>query len=327
MGAELERLMVILYQRIGQSEAFFGHIFGEDEGFLVAFTGQQARIGNPDARANELADVRQRSFRYPEQARQAADYLLEEAHKRQRDAYVAVHLFREAGNRLASNAVPTVSSLWMDEDEGVYPDIGPEPTAVVASSSARRHPYWRLAHPVSVEWAVQMNRRIATWANGDVGKAGLATVLRVPGTKNFKRHPQVDEVTMTLTGSGPWEPEIMEQAVPPLPEPSTVVTTGPYTGPKVEIDAYLEGVEVIGELSDGLGVKYAIVCPWVHEHTGGDESGTRVGQRADGGAWFFCDHAHCHGRTWKDFKRKVRRPVRLRLQNPTRTTKGVLHLD
>jgi hypothetical protein len=317
----------MLYQQAAQPEALFGHIFGEDEGFLVAFSGQQARICKPDARANELVAVRQLSFRYPDRARQAADYLLDEAHKRQGDAYVAVHLFRKAGSRLASNAVGAVSCLWMDEDEGAYPDIGPEPTAVVASSSTRRHLYWRLAHPVSVEWAVQMNRRIAMWANGDVGKAGLATVLRVPGTKNFKRHPQVDEVTMTLTGSGPWEPEIMEQAIPPLPEPSTVVRTGSYDGPEVEIEEYLQYVEVFGEVSDGLGIKFAIACPWLREHSGKDCSGTYVGQRAGGGPWFHCNHDHCYGRTWQDFKRAVRRTVRLRLPTPTNTKRGVLRLD
>ncbi len=157
-----------------------------------------------------------------------------------------------------------------------------------------------------------MNRQLATWAKGDTGKAGLASVLRAPGTANFKRHPQVDLVVGEFTDSGPWEPEVMDQAVPELPKgpPQDRRRSGVgefYDGPEVELEPYLFGVEVKGVLPDEHGTKYAIVCPWVHEHTGGDRSGTRVGQRDNGALWFHCDHAHCQGRTWHDFKRVVRR--------------------
>src|SRR5215213_5257845 len=118
-----------------QPEALFGHIFGEDTGFLVTFTAHQARFRRPDARHNELADTRQRSWSYPVEVERAAKYLL------------------------ATNAAATVRSLWLDEDEGAYPEIGPQPTAVVASSAKRRHLYWRLTQDVAVEWAVTMNRR------------------------------------------------------------------------------------------------------------------------------------------------------------------------
>lgn len=225
----------------------------------MTFTGQQAQLTLPDVPANQLAETRQRYWRYPEQAPQAAAYLLSEASRECcRDAYFGVHLFRESGNRLATNAAATVRCLWLDEDEGLFPEEGPEPTAIIHSSSERRHLYWRLTHPVSVEWAVGMNRRLATWAKGDTGKAGLASVLRAPGTANYKRHPAVDMVSGVLTDSGPWEPEVMDQAVPELPK-------GPpqgdrrcsgsenYDGPEVELEPYLAGVEVLGVLPDGLG--------------------------------------------------------------------------
>jgi hypothetical protein len=161
-----------------------------------------------------------------------------------------------------------------------------------------------------------MNRRVATWAAGDVGKAGLATVLRVPATRNYKRYPQVDPVSMELTEAGPWEPEVLEQAVPEIPSPpSTRSSTEPYDGPELELEEFLVGVEVLGEIADGLGTKLAIVCPWIHEHTGGDRSGTYVGHRADGGLWYHCHHEHCQGRTWHDFRREVR-AKRLRITRP-----------
>jgi hypothetical protein len=96
----------------------------------------------------------------------------------------------------------------------------------------------------------------------------------------------------------------LDQAVPEIPEPAPSARP-PYHGPELDLASYLENVQVRGEVADGLGAKYAIVCPWVHEHTGGDRSGTRLGQRENGALWFHCDHAHCLGRTWADFKLAV----------------------
>jgi hypothetical protein len=304
-----------LYQRLREAEALFGHVFGDSAGHMVTFTGRQARLERDDARPNELCDVAQRSFPYPSRADKAASYLLAES-QRGRDVYYGVHLFRKPGNRLAANAAPTVGALWLDEDEGSYPEAGPAPTAVVSSSAERRHLYWRLTQEVSVEWAVGMNRRLATWAAGDTGKAGLATVLRVPGTTNYKRHPQLDPVIMEITKAGPWDPEVLEHAVPEISP--TLTRPGPiepYDGPELDLTEFLTGVEVLGKVADGLGTKLAIVCPWIGEHTGGDKSGTYVGHRADGGLWFHCHHEHCQGRTWHDFRREVR-AKRMRITRP-----------
>jgi hypothetical protein len=295
-----------LYQQTAQPEAFFGHIFGEDTGFLVTFTGQQARLRRPDAPANELEDTRQRYWRYPDEAERAAAYLLGETQRR-RDAYLGTHLFREHGNRRAANAVPTVNALWLDEDDGRYPTDGPPPTAIIHSSAERRHLYWRLTQPIAIEAAVALNRRIAFWAGGDTGKAGAASVLRVPGTQNFKRYPQVDPISMEIASALSWEPEVLEQAIPPceVSGPAPRETTEPYDGPEINLEPYLRRVELIGESPDALGVKYAIVCPWVHEHSGGSRSGTYIGQRIGGGLWFYCNHDHCRGRGWREFKRAV----------------------
>jgi hypothetical protein len=115
---------------------------------------------------------------------------------------------------------------------------------------------------------------------------------------------------METTAAGAWEPEVLEQAVPEIPEPPSRRAGEPYSGPEVKLGPYLEKVEVLGELSDGLGKKFAIVCPWIHEHTGGDRSGTRIGQRASGPLWFHCDHEHCEGRSWREFKQESRRKQR-----------------
>lgn len=81
-----------------------------------------------------------------------------------------------------------------------------------------------------------------------------------------------------------------------------------YDGPKRALDLldYLEkaNVEIFSERSDGTAERvYSIRCPWFEEHTGGDESGTRVGQYPDGATFFRCEHAHCREvREWRQFK-------------------------
>jgi hypothetical protein len=83
---------------------------------------------------------------------------------------------------------------------------------------------------------------------------------------------------------------------------------GSYDGEKFDLTKLLEdaGVQIHTEMFDNSAeLKYGIVCPWVDEHTGGDESGTRVGQYEDGALFFHCEHSHCAGRKWAEFKDKV----------------------
>lgn len=84
----------------------------------------------------------------------------------------------------------------------------------------------------------------------------------------------------------------------------------PYDAPRRALDLldYLEraNVEIFAERSDGTAERvYSIRCLWAHEHTGGDTSGTRVGQYADGALFYRCEHAHCRAiREWRQFRAK-----------------------
>jgi hypothetical protein len=159
------------------------HLFDDLEGYLVTFTGRQS--SRPGARPNELDDTQQHSWYWPAQAEDAADYLLERS-RAGRDAYFGVHLFRRPGNRKAENA-GEVLALWVDGDGAQVPKNWPQPTAVVESSPGRHHYYWRLTRPIAPEEAAQLNRRLCYGMGGDKGKWGLGTVLRAPGTLNYKR--------------------------------------------------------------------------------------------------------------------------------------------
>jgi hypothetical protein len=162
----------------------WGHLFGELEGgYLVTFTGKQSE--RPDARPNELDDTAQKSWGWPEEREAAAAYLEAES-GRGRDAYFGVHLFREPGNRRADNAAE-ILALWVDGDGALVPEDWPQPTAVIESSPGRHHYYWKLTRPVSPTEASRLNKRLCYGMGGDKGKWGLGTVLRAPGTRNYKR--------------------------------------------------------------------------------------------------------------------------------------------
>ncbi len=59
----------------------------------------------------------------------------------------------------------------------------------------------------------------------------------------------------------------------------------------------LDVIEIKSKLSSG---KYAITCPWVDEHTGGDDSGTAAWTNDDLSIGFKCHHGHCYDRTGKE---------------------------
>jgi len=176
-------MSIIPDERLERITELWAHLFEGLDGYLVTFTGCQS--SNPDARPNELDDTKQRSWRWPTQAEDAANYLLTHS-QTGRDAYFGVHLFRRPGTRKGEHA-GEVQALWVDGDGARVPKDWPQPTAVVESSPGREHFYWRLTRPIDPKYAAQLNRRLCYGMGGDKGKWGLGTVLRAPGTLNYKR--------------------------------------------------------------------------------------------------------------------------------------------
>ena len=81
----------------------------------------------------------------------------------------------------------------------------------------------------------------------------------------------------------------------------------PYDGPEhvLDLDEFLEraGVEILAVLSDGAAErKYRIRCPWLDEHSDGDDTGTYCGQYENGALFFSCWHSHCAHRRWSEFR-------------------------
>ncbi len=97
------------------------------------------------------------------------------------------------------------------------------------------------------------------------------------------------------------------ESPPEKPKPDKAAYNG-SPDYRLELDEFLQenGVMVLGLRNDHSSERaYAVVCPWAHEHAGGDTSGTRVGQYPDGALWFKCDHAHCDGRAWEHFRQHL----------------------
>ena len=263
------------YLRFGVTPRdFLGHLYGEDSeaaGFFALMSGQQLKLSNPDGADNRLTSIRHRWFEHPSEIDAAAAHVEDEAASL-RDVYMTPRLFVErgttTGGRLAQNVQPSGCVVWLDEDGGSYPEAGPEPTAFIWSSGENRHVYWKLARPMPTAWTSAMNKRIAVWAGGDAGSVtSPAAVLRPPRSANFKRVPDIDVVWGRLTGVEAWDPEVLEQSVPELPEREAPTRLrDPYTGPQglgLDLSAFLEagGVRVLGERPDTGGRKLAIVCP------------------------------------------------------------------
>ncbi len=96
-----------------------------------------------------------------------------------------------------------------------------------------------------------------------------------------------------------------EHAPPEKSKPIRTLYTGPEGERGRDLNEWLVrfGATILRQIRDASSeLAYGIVCPWAHEHTGGDTSGTRVGQYPSGGLWFHRDHGHCDGRKWEHFR-------------------------
>src|SRR5215216_360722 len=178
-------------------------------------------------------------------------------------------------------------------------------------------------------YAMKIVRELDSYTEITPSRAGLRIWVeadKIPGSwcgsKNEERELEVYSQGRFFTVTG-WRlkgtPHTIEkrqeafdafmsrEAPPDKPKPERK----PYTGSEdyvLELDEFLDefGVTVLRSINDTNSERaYGIVCPWAHEHTGRDTSGTRVGQYPSGALWFRCEHAHCDGRRWEHFREEL----------------------
>ena len=133
----------------------------------------------------------------------------------------------------------------------------------------------------------------------DPGMRGVTRYVRLPGGYNSK--------ASRLIGGEPFDCRLLE--FDEWSQRSTIEELAVPFG--IDLDAerkevtegaanvnhpILSMIEVKSEQSPGA---FDVTCPWVADHTGGDDSGTAVWTNADLSFGFKCHHGHCSDRTGK----------------------------
>lgn len=117
---------------------------------------------------------------------------------------------------------------------------------------------------------------------------------------NLERYVSLDEI------AGAYQLDLTPEAPRIYRSPSPPITADTLIPELAGLGLYLEPLS-------GLENAHRILCPWLHEHTGEDPTGTVYFEPGEANGWrggFKCHHGHCMNRTIQDlqqFKRAVAR--------------------
>jgi hypothetical protein len=207
------------------------------------------------------------------------------------DVYNSVYTFDEPVRRAPHMLPSDVLFIEVDSDDQAWQGVAP--TLSVQTSPGRYHHYFRLDRLVERDEMRRLVKAMVSHGEGDKAAADVSRVLRPPGTWSHKRGASVRVVGGT--GEVYSVAEVIGDRDVPAP-----VQRGRIVADGTDLEAWLVANGVPHEWRpDEQGVKYSVPCPWESEHsTGGD---AYVGKFDDGALWFWCPHAHCQDRRWRDF--------------------------
>ncbi len=185
----------------------------------------------------------------------------------------------------------------------------PEPSWILETSPGSEQWGYILTEPCSERGRVE-NLLDGLVANGlapdgkDPGMKGVTRYVRLPEGYNTKQAKMVD--------GKPFKCQILRWA------PSHKVTLEQLAAPFfVNLNAERREQRVDGasdipdhpllQVDDVITVKevrsdgrFDVTCPWVNDHTGGEDSGSAVFTNEDGSVGFKCHHGACQTRTGRD---------------------------
>jgi hypothetical protein len=234
--------------------------------YLAALVGRE-RSGLLEVRWRHGDGMRRRFYRTADELTAAAAAILELGART--DVYVGcAPRARSAGGR---DAVVRAWVLWVDCDTpeavAALQAFTPAPAIVVRSGTGEhRHAYWTLSGPVDADVATAANRRLAHKLGADVGAVTTAaTILRPPGTHNFKHRPPTTVVAERLQ---PWRRVSATRLVHGLHDPPASQSRTPAaatTGASEDGDALRQippavYVQILTGLTPGRDGK--VSCPF-----------------------------------------------------------------
>jgi hypothetical protein len=187
--------------------------------YLNALMGRE-RGGLLEVRWRHEDGMRRRVFRASDELPAAVRAILELGART--DLYVGCA--PRTGGAGGLDAVARAWVLWADCDSlrsvAALQAFRPAPAILVRSGSGEnRHAYWTLTGPVDAEAASDGNRRLAHALGADAGAVtSAATILRPPGTLNFKHTPPT---RVRAERVQPWRRVSARALLAELPDPPT----------------------------------------------------------------------------------------------------------
>jgi len=155
--------------------SFIRWILGEDDGYVSVAS-----------RHAQLKQFNEHIFPYPSGIGDLTEYI--RGQQLVSDLYFCPTVLRDRKRVKENIGLSTV--LWSDLDECPPDQLLVPPTVTVETSPDRFQAYWKLKEPVAALDAETINRRIAYYhqfQGADKSGWDLTQLLRIPGTRNFKR--------------------------------------------------------------------------------------------------------------------------------------------
>lgn len=189
------------------------------------------------------------------------------------DVYVGVLARRRRGGG-KGDVIARGCVVWADCDSGesvsALRAFRPLPAMVVASSDGKRHAYWFLSEPASVDVIEGTNRRLALALGADVVCSDRARILRPVGSVNWKRPEPTAVRLLYLAPAQRVSIADLSRALPPAAVKPEPVSDPPGRG-RLALSDPLDAIpppvyveQLTGERVDRSG---KIRCPFHEDRT------------------------------------------------------------
>ena len=181
----------------------------------------------------------------------------------------------------------------------------PKPTYKMRSSSGSEQWGWVLAVPCRDANRINnlfdgLVKRGLSPDGTDPGMTGVTRYVRLPGGYNSKKSRLINGVPFDceLLELNRWERYTLEHLAEPFEIDLDADRKETSSSNSADVNhPLIEVIAIKNKLASG---KFDITCPWLDEHTDGDDSGTAAWTNDDLSIGFKCHHGHCQDRNAKD---------------------------